>query len=172
MSNALLQPRYWLVQALAWPQADGPYRECAQALVPPMIPRQMVPRDAADILTVADAYQGEHPTRRLVFFSDLTRWLDGQGSDWGRRGTDWEGGLRQLEEAPAPGLYLTLSQYHHTILGDASREGMTIYFSDGLVEKVTPEIRDAARAFMQQTLERDWPGYISRLIADGKIRTA
>ncbi|WP_404871010.1 helicase associated domain-containing protein (plasmid) [Kitasatospora griseola] len=92
MSNAVLQPRYWLAHALEWPQGESPYRECAQALAPPIIPRQMVSRDVADILAVADAYQNEHPTRRLVFFSDLTLWLDGHGSDWGQRGTDWEGG--------------------------------------------------------------------------------
>ncbi|MFE4398702.1 MULTISPECIES: hypothetical protein [Streptomycetaceae] len=65
-----------------------------------------------------------------------------------------------------------LSQYHHAILADATREGMKLYFGDGTVEQVTPEVREKARAFMQQTLERDWPGYIGGLIADGKIRTA
>ncbi|MGE7436992.1 hypothetical protein [Kitasatospora sp. NPDC001175] len=173
MSNAaLLRPRYWLAHALAWPQGDGPYRECAQALAPPLVPRQMVSRDAADILAVADAYQKTQPSRRLIFFSDLTLWLDGQGSDWGLRGTDWEGGLRELENAPALALFLTLSGYHHAILADSSREGATLHFSDGLVEKVTPEAREAARAFMQQTLERDWPGYIRGMIADGRIRNA
>ncbi|MFD8483611.1 hypothetical protein [Kitasatospora sp. NPDC059673] len=173
MSNAaLLQPRYWLAHALEWPQAEGPYRECAQALAPPLIPRQMVSRDVADILAVADAFQKAQPGRRLVFFSDLTLWLDGQGSDWGRRGTDWEAGLRELENAPALTLFLTLSQYHHAFLADASREGMTIRFADGAVEKVTPQVREAARTFMQQILERDWPGYIGRVIADGKIRNA
>ncbi|MFH9355340.1 hypothetical protein [Kitasatospora sp. NPDC017646] len=107
-----------------------------------------------------------------MFFSDLTLWLDGHGSDWGQRGTDWEGGLRQLEDAPSPALYLTLSQYHHAILADSSRQGMKLYFGDGTVEQVTPEVREKARAFMQQTLERDWPGYIGGLIADGKLRTA
>ncbi|GAA2745972.1 hypothetical protein [Kitasatospora cinereorecta] len=66
------------------------------------------------------------------------------------------GGLRQLEDAPAPTLDLTLSQYHHAILADATREGMKMYFTDGTVEQVTPEIRERARAFMQQTLERGW----------------
>ncbi|MET8629634.1 hypothetical protein ABZW30_38900 [Kitasatospora sp. NPDC004669] len=172
MSNALLQPRYWLAHALDWPQTGGPYRECAQALAPSMVPRQMVSRDVADVLAVADAYQKEQPTRRLVFFSDLTLWLDQQGSDWTRRGTRWEMALCDLEEAPAPALFLTLSQYHHAILGDAGREGATMYFTDGRVEKVTPEDREVARTFMQQTLERDWPGYIGGLIATGKIRTA
>ncbi|MFJ4188189.1 hypothetical protein [Kitasatospora sp. NPDC089509] len=115
----------------------------------------MVSRDVADILAVADAYQKAHPARRLVFFSDLTLWLDGHGSDWGRRGTDWEGGLRQLEDAPSPALFLTLSQHHHAILADSSRQGTKIYFGDGTVEQVTPEIREKARAFIQQTLERD-----------------
>ncbi|MGW4806442.1 hypothetical protein [Kitasatospora sp. NPDC004272] len=169
-SPALLQPRYWLAHALPWPAGEGPYRECAQALAPPIIPRQMLSPDAADVLAAADAYHREHPQRRLVFFSDLTLWLDGQGSDWGRRGTDWEGALRELENAPVLALFLTLSQYHHAILADASREGMKMYFADGQVEQVTPEIREEARAFMRGTLERDWPGYVQGLIAAGKIR--
>ncbi|MFB7477249.1 hypothetical protein [Kitasatospora sp. NPDC056184] len=65
MSNAaLLRPRYWLAHNLAWPQGDGPYRECAQALAPPLVPRQMVSRNAADILNVVDAYQKAQPGRR------------------------------------------------------------------------------------------------------------
>ncbi|GAA2817669.1 hypothetical protein GCM10010441_47750 [Kitasatospora paracochleata] len=65
MSNALLQPRFWLAHALEWPQTGGPQRECAQARAPPMIPRQMVSRDVADILAVADAYHQAQPARRL-----------------------------------------------------------------------------------------------------------
>jgi hypothetical protein len=51
--------------------------------------------------------------------------------------------------------------------GCSSRE-----LTDGTVEQATPEVREKARAFMHQPLERDWPGYIGRLIAGGQISTA
>lgn len=165
------RPRYWLVHALPWPTEGGPVRECALAYAPPLVPRQMIEPDAAKVLQVADAYQQESGLQ-IVFFSDLTRWLDQQGRGWvDVDGTDWERGLEQLHLAPALSMYLGLSQFHYTLLGDASRKSLVIYGMEKKPYEVTDQDRRQLRDFIHGTLARDWPPYVQSLIDAGKLHT-
>ncbi|WP_329431526.1 hypothetical protein OG564_00530 [Streptomyces sp. NBC_01280] len=41
---------------------------------------------------------------KVVFFSDVTLWLDKQGKDWGVLGIDYETVIDELTTAPVPQL--------------------------------------------------------------------
>lgn len=69
-----------------------------------------------------------------------------------------------------PLLYLTLSQFAHTSLCDASREGVRIYYQNGQVEHVTPEMRRDVHTSLTATLESDWQPYIQGLIDRSAIQ--
>ncbi|MDH6122405.1 hypothetical protein [Kitasatospora sp. GAS204B] len=106
MTEVALQPRYWFVQPSQAEWAGG----CVRALDPQMLQRHTLSRDCADILRVADAFQTVHPARRVVFFEDLTAWLERAGSSWAQLGTNWREGLAELRKVPAPALTITLDQ--------------------------------------------------------------
>ncbi len=172
MTNALLQPEYWLVIGLAWPDGSAPTRDAAFAVAPPLIPRDRVSPDARDVLAVADAYQRAVPDRVLLF-SDLTRWLAGNDSTWAARGTDWEAAIDELTgRAPTPGMYVQVNQRAHIVICDATREGMTLHYSDGGSERLRPEERALVREGLAQRLSEDWPQYVGELIENGKIDDA
>lgn len=171
-TGAITQPRYWLVHTLPWPAGPGPVRECALAHAPSLVPRRMLPSDAAAVLLVADAYQ-QQTGLRTVFFSDLTRWLGQQGRSWGDvNGADWERGLAELQQTPTLALYLGLSHYHHMLVGDPSLEKLVIYSPGERPYEVTAEDRQKTRDFVQGLLLRDWSSYAQEMIDSGKIRTS
>jgi hypothetical protein len=146
---------------LPWPGGPGP-AEATVALAPSIISRDELGDDARDILDVADAYAECTPSK-LVFFSDLTLWLDCHGSDWGARRTDWEAGVDELIGGPFPALYFALDQVSHAILCDASRQGLILYYRDGS-EQVTPVRRQELRSVLEGQLGAEWPAYIRRVL--------
>jgi hypothetical protein len=97
MTNEVLHPRYWLLFGLPWPGGSEP-AEASVALAPPTIPRDDLGGDARDVLAVADVY-AEGVSSKVVFFSDLTLWLDGHGSDWPSRETHSETGKESYSTA-------------------------------------------------------------------------
>lgn len=160
MTDAILEPSYWLVHGLPWPDGHAPMQEGAYAIAPTIFRRDLLPPDAARILAVADAFHAESRAR-AIFFSDLTRWLDARGSDWASLDTDGEGGLAFCDELP--GLFLTISQRAQAIICDASREGLTMYYPGGRSEKITPEERQVVHDVIEQRLVADWPPYARSL---------
>jgi hypothetical protein len=99
---------------LPWPDDQEQQAEAALAIAPPIIPRSILRGDSLDIVTVADAYVKAIPAEiNVVFFSDLTLWLDHHGSTCSSRGTDWEAGKEQLLNSDVAALYLTLSHLAH-----------------------------------------------------------
>ncbi|MFD8384975.1 hypothetical protein ACFV2X_41745 [Streptomyces sp. NPDC059679] len=174
MSNSLLEPDGWLVLGLPWPAEtrDG-WGECALAIAPQMIPRSLVSKGAGIALDLAGALAREPADGpgKAVFFSDVTLWLDKQGKDWADLGIDYEAAIDELVNAPVPQLYLTLMQKAHAILCDASRQGLRLYYPNGDVEHVTPQVRRDVHVAITTSLERDWPLYIQGLIDRGALQT-
>ncbi|EDY45743.1 hypothetical protein [Streptomyces sp. SPB074] len=174
MSNKLLEPDGWLVLGLPWPEQtrDG-WGECAVAIAPTMIPRDLVSKSAGIALDLATglARDPNDGPGKAVFFSDVTLWLDKQGKDWADFGADYEAVIDELVKAPVPQLYMTLVQKAHAILCDASREGVRLYYPGGDVEHVTPQVRADVHAAITTSLERDWPPYIQGLIDRGAFQT-
>ncbi|MFD3580707.1 hypothetical protein [Streptomyces sp. NPDC058644] len=174
MSNALQYPQGWLVLGLPWPERtqDG-WGECALALAPNTIPRDLVSKEAGTALDLAGglARDPADGPGKAVFFSDVTLWLDKQGKDWGDLGIDYEAVIDELTKAPVPQLYLTLMQKAHAILCDASREGLRLHYRNGDVEHVTPQVRRDVHSAIATSLERDWPPYIQGLIDRGALHS-
>ncbi|MFG2525761.1 hypothetical protein [Streptomyces sp. NPDC048527] len=138
-----------------------------------MIPRTLVSTSVGLALDFARSLArdpGDGPGK-TVFFSDITLWLDSQGKTWADLGADYDAVIDELIDAQVPQLYLTLKQKAHAILCDASREGMRLYYPNGDVEHVTPQLRQEVHRGITQSLERDWPPYIQGLIDRGALKT-
>lgn len=159
MTDQLLHPSYWLLFGLEWPGGEDP-AEAAVVFAPPSIPRHQLGRDARDILAVADAYVNAIPGK-VVFLSDLTRWLDHHGDTWFSRGTDWETGKDELLDLHIPAVWIALTRLGHIILCDASRDDVTLHYPDH-TEQITPTQRQACRASIENGLADDWPDYFRR----------
>jgi hypothetical protein len=166
--SKLYRPPCWLVTALPSFPPGKAMAEAAYALAPHVTPREHVGPNAATVLQFAKHYAGGM-RGRVVFFSDLTRWLTMTNSSWDAEGTDWEAAVDELINAPVPGLYMTISQRAYYILCDSSVNGMTLYHQDGTSEQIEPEERDAVHDAIEQQLANDWPSYIRELVKSGRI---
>lgn len=167
-------PRYWLTYGLPWPTADLSVNmaEAAYALAPPTIPikdRDGLPQDVADLLGFVDLYAREHPDQRVVWFTDVTRWLEWEkGTSWSALNVDWEYALRELPGLPHLGLRMTISRraYHHLI---NTAERFEVMYTDGSSEVLTDEEREAVHEAFTRTLEVDWPEYVTAMVARGLL---
>jgi hypothetical protein len=60
-------------------------------------PGTTYPKDFADVLGFVDPYAHKHPDHRVVWFADVTRWLEWErDSSWSALGVDWEYALTVL----------------------------------------------------------------------------
>lgn len=138
--------RYWLVFGLPWPDPAMPVAQAAYAVRLP----QPVDESAeiAQVVAVAGVYGQRHPGHAVVWFSDLTRWLDTLGLDWAGLGIDWAALLETLPDSGPAGVLLGIDKRTHLILCDATRRGVTLVHPDGRRERVT----DAERAQLHQRI--------------------
>lgn len=172
----LAHPPYWLIYGLPWPEdaAPGAMPEAAFAFAP--LVTGPLRRAAKDVVYVADVYHREF-RGRVVFFSDLTRFLTQEHTSWEERRTDWELAFRQLADGesgatPVPSRYIQVSRRGHAILCDPSVDGLTFFYTDGTQEQVTAAERQAVRDAFEQALARDWPPYIRDMIGRGLLTLA
>jgi hypothetical protein len=160
--------------ALPWPtpDLDIDMAEAAYVLAPPTIPgrtRDGLSQDVADLLGFVDVYAHEHPKQRVVWFTDVTRWLEWEkDSSWRALGVDWEYALTKLPELPILGLYMTINHraYHHLI---NTAERYQLMYTDGSSEMLTDEERQAVHEAFARKLEVDWPKYVSEMIVRGLL---
>ena|SRR5215472_4005488 len=170
-------PAWFLVTGLEWPedQVDAEVAEAAFAVAPsvteavrPIGPDgKLVPigRDLA-LMLGAGSRCAAALGKRVIFLSDITRWLADIGLSWDRIGVDFATAQNELERQPV-GLYLELSQRAHTILCATSRS-LTLYYTTGEVTEVRPEERESIRAKFEATLDANWPGYVTRALANAQ----
>jgi hypothetical protein len=163
----LTQPDYWLVSGLEWP-GNGPMAEAAVAIAPGMIPRNVVGRDAAQILRHADHYAEEHAVR-VVLFSDLTRTLTLARTSWAELGIDWQAARDDLQSGPYPSLYLTISERAYVLLCSAA---VTVNVISRKGVQPGNDERELVRQALTDQLSADWPSYIRDLICSGRLRAA
>jgi hypothetical protein len=114
-----------------------------------------------------------HPDERMVWFSDLTRWLDGRGNGWAALGIDGRQALLRMPELNIVGLYMTISKRaHHHLINTAER--LSVHHPGGGSEVLGGDERERVRAAFLDQLDRDWPELIAelrgRLMVDGVQR--
>ena len=166
-------PSWFLVAGLPWPedQDDAEMAEAAFAIAPdvtqvvrPVGPDgQPVPlsRDLALMLD-AGLRCAAALGQKVIFLSDITRWLADVGLSWGRIGVDFPAAQNELEHQ-TPALLVTVSQKAYTILCSAART-LTTHDTSGRTTVIPPEERELVRASFEARLNTDWPGYITRAL--------
>ncbi len=170
----LTQPRYWLMYALPWPTTDPNVgmAEAAHVIAPSTVPsgqRDRLPQDVADLLGYVDVYASEHPDQRVVWFTDVTRWLEWEkDSSWSALGVEWEHALAELARLPLLGLYMTVNRraYHHLI---NTAERFRVTYTDGHSEVLTEGERRAVHEAFEHKLDEDWPAYVRDMVASGHL---
>ena len=173
----MTDPSWFLVTGLPWPedQADADVAEAAFAIAPYVTQAvrpagrdgEPVPlgRDLAMMLD-AGSRCAAALGKRVLFVSDVTRWLADLGLSWDRLGVDFETAQNELEQQPL-GLFVMVSPRAHTILC-STVHNLTIYFTDGSKAEIPPAERELVRADFEVTLDRDWPGYAAKALASAQ----
>jgi hypothetical protein len=169
----LKNPPYWLVYGLPWPAGEGAEMAEAAFAFAPLVTPPLGP-DARGVVQVADRYFKRYAERgRVVFFTDLTRFLTEEGSSWAGQRVDWENAFAQIGEGgatPVVSRYMTVSRRAHIILCDASIEGVKVYYRQGGEEQISLAERQAVREAFAAQLAEDWPAYIQGLVDRGRLR--
>lgn len=141
----------WLVFGLPWPDPAMPVAHAAYAVRAPWPVGE--PAETAGVFAIADVYAKRHPGQPVVWFSDLTRWLDTLGLDWAGLNIDWPAALEALPHDRLPGVLLGIDVRTHLVLCDATRHGVTIVHADGRRESVTDTERARLHQRMRDLLE-------------------
>jgi hypothetical protein len=170
----MAEPSWFLVTGLAWPegQDDAEIAEAAFAIAPSVtqVARPVGPdgepvplgRDLARMLD-AGSRCAVALAKRVIFLSDITRWLGDVGLSWERVGVDFPAAQNELEHQ-AVGLYLELSQRAYTILCSIACT-LTIHYTSGDIVEAPPEERELLRAKLETALNAGWSGYVTQALA-------
>jgi hypothetical protein len=115
----------WLVVGLEWPDAPGvAIAEAVLAVLPPVCPEYTGGaaagnREVAGLLTVWGNAMAERP-ERVLFLSDLTDFLERQGSSWQSIDIDWQAGVEELTHRARtdamPSVFLKVDRMAHLLL--------------------------------------------------------
>jgi hypothetical protein len=181
---AVMQPEAWmtdpswfLVAGLPWPedQVGVGMAEAAFAIAPPVT--QAVRPVGADgkpvalgrdfaLMVDAGSRCAAALGKRVIFLSDITRWLAETGLSWDRIGVDFPTAQNELEQQ-SPGLFIMVSSRAYTILCSTARD-LTVHYTDGSKAEVPPGERELLRAGFEARLDADWPGFITKALANAQ----
>ena len=173
----MTDPSWFLVTGLPWPedQADAEMAEAAFAIAPavtqavrPVGPDGKSVPLGHDLALMLDA--GSHCTaalgKRVIFLSDITRWLADIGLSWDRIGIDFPAAQAELERQ-SPGLFVMVSRRAYSILCSTAHN-LTINYTSGSAAEIPPEERELLRASFDATLDADWPAYVAKALASAQ----
>ena len=173
----MTDPSWFLVTGLPWPeyQAGAEIAEAALAIAPSVTQAvrpagqdgKPVPL-GHDLALMLDAGSrcAAALGKRVIFLSDITRWLADNGLDWERIGVNFSAAQNELEQQ-SPGLFVMVSSRAYTILCSTARN-LTIHYTDGSKAEVPPEERELVRASFEARLDTDWPTYLTRALANAQ----
>jgi len=170
----MTDPSWFLVTGLPWPedQDDAQVAEAAVAIAPhvsqmarPVGPDGKPVPLGRDLALMLDAGSrcATALGKRVIFLSDITRWLADIGLSWDRIGVDFPIAQNELERQ-AVGLCLELSQRAYTILCSTDRN-LSVHYTDGSKTEIPPEERELLRARFEVALNASWPGYVTQALA-------
>jgi hypothetical protein len=170
-------PPWFLVTGLAWPEdPDDPEIAEAAFAIAPDVTRAVRPigpdgepvslgHNLAPMLDVGSRC-ATALGKRVIFLSDITRWLAEIGLSWDRIGVDFPTAQNELEQQ-SPGLFIMVSSRAYTILCSTARK-LTIHYTDGSKGEVPPGERELLRADFEARLDADWPGFITKALASAQ----
>jgi hypothetical protein len=173
----MTDPPWFLVTGLPWPedQADAGMAEAAFAIAPSVTQTvrpvgsdgKPIPlgHDLALMLDAGSQCAAALCTK-VIFVSDIARWLADNGLDWERIGVDFPAAQKQLEQQ-SPGLFVMVSSRAYTILCSTARN-LTIHYTDGTTAEIPPEERELVRASFEARLDADWPGYVTKALENAR----
>ncbi|MGH3302355.1 MAG: hypothetical protein ACRDOK_11850, partial [Streptosporangiaceae bacterium] len=101
--------------------------------------------------------------KRVLFVSDITRWLADTGRTWEHIGVDFATAQNELERQ-SPALIVAVSRTAHAILCAVARDP-TVHYDPRRPAEVTPGEREKVRTSLEARLDADWPTYITKAIA-------
>jgi hypothetical protein len=175
----MTEPSWFLVAGLPWPEdqsdVDVDVAEAAFAIAPyvtqavrPAGPDGKPVSLGRDLATMLDAGSrcAAALGKRVLFLSDVTRWLADTGLSWDHIGVDFETAQSELEQQ-AIGMYLALSMRAYTIMCSASHT-LTIHDTSGRVAEIPPEDRELVRGKLEEALDARWPRYVTEALANAQ----
>src|SRR5258708_17851098 len=176
-ATRMTDPSWFLITGLSWPEdhADSEIAEAAFA-VAPYVTQTVRPigQDGepvplgCDLALMLDA--GSRCAvalgKRVIFLSDITRWLADIGLSWDRIGIDFPTAQAELERQ-SPGLFVMVSRRAYSILCSAAHN-LTINYTSGSAAEIPPEERELLRASFDATLDADWPAYAAKALASAQ----
>lgn len=173
----MTNPSWFLVTGLPWPEdhAEAEVAEAAFAIAPsvtlavrPAGPGGTPVPPGHDLALMLDAGSrcAAALGKRVLFLSDITRWLGDAGLGWERIGVDFPAGQAQLEQQPL-GLLVMISRMTYSIICSTSLN-LTIRYTSGDTAEIPPEERELVRASFEARLHADWPGYITTALASAQ----
>jgi hypothetical protein len=173
----MTDPPWFLVTGLAWPEnPDEPELGEAAFAIAPDVTRAVRPIGhdgepaplGPDLALLLDAGSrcAAALGKRVIFLSDITRWLAETGLSWDRIGVDLPAAQNELEQQ-SPGLFIMVSSRAYTILCSTARN-LTVHYTDGSKAEVPPGERELLRADFEARLDADWPGFITKALANAQ----
>jgi len=173
----MTDPPWFLVTGLPWPedQDDAQVAEAAVAIAPhvtqmarPVGPDGKPVPLGRDLALMLDAGSrcATALGKRVIFLSDITRWLAETSLSWDRIGVDFPTAQNELEQQ-SPGLFIMVSSRAYTILCSTARN-LTIHYTDGSKAEIPPEEREQVRASFEARLDADWPGYVTKALTNAR----
>lgn len=153
------QPSYWLTYLS---EATERGSDEITAIAPGILDRSRFTADTQILLAAADAYRADHPDQRVVFAAAVTRWLHVErGIHWADLDCDFYDALLDLDRH-APALLIEAAPITRAIVANAALRLELVVVGEGPVRDLPTE---PVRAAILEVLERDWPPYISELLA-------
>ena len=173
----MTDPSWFLVTGLPWPEdrADAEIAEAAFAIAPSVTQAvRPVGQDGKpvplvhDLALMLDAGSccAAALGKRVIFLSDITRWLADVGLNWERIGVDFATAQNELERQSL-GLFVMVSSRAYTILCSTARN-LTIHYTDESKAKISPEERELVRASFEARLDADWSEYLAGALANAQ----
>jgi hypothetical protein len=172
----MTDPPWFLLTGLPWPEdSDGAEMAEAALAITPAVTRvvrpvgpdgQPVPlgRDLA-LMLAAGSQCAAALSKRVVFLSDITRWLADNGLNWERIGVDFPAAQDELDHQTL-GLLVMVSRRAYTIL--CSTRALRICNTSGSTTEISSDEREQLRASFEAVLNADWPRYVAKALADAK----
>ena len=169
----MIRPPWSLVTGLPWPDDAGGAEkaEAALAIAPDVtqVVRPVGPdgqpaplgRDLALMLDAGSSCAAA-VGKRVLFVSDVTRWLADTGQTWESIGVDFPTAQNELERQ-SPALLVSVSRLAYTIVCSATSH-LNVHFTSGRVAELTTDDRETLRAALEERLDADWPIYIRKAL--------